>query len=258
MSFKVLAKSTLGLALCLSFSCTNVLTSSDVSNSISSENEKSFGIKAIASTAPSVKPSLKPCPVPPPPPPIPAQVIQKIKKENPNLLVELDTLKTLGMVEGHAKMTELAKKYPQYFKAPPPLRPAPKDCSMPSGSASIQPPTPPAPSGAPSVKPMPSSGSSIQPPPPPPSGVPSTKPIPSGSASCPPPPPPPPIPSEIIEKIKIENPSLLVELEALKTLAMVEGHAKMTELAKTYPQYFKAPPPLPAEGTCPPPPPAQK
>jgi hypothetical protein len=257
MSFKVLAKSTLGLALCLSFSCTNVLTSSDVLNSTASENEKSFGIKAVASTVPSVRPSLKPCPVPPPPPPIPAQVIQKIKKENPSLLAELEALKTLGMVEGHAKMTELAKKYPQYFKAPPPLRPAPKDCAMPSGSASIQPP-PPGPSGAPSVKPMPSSGSSIQPPPPPPSGVPSTKPIPSGSASCPPPPPPPPIPSEIIEKIKVENPSLLVELEALKTLGMVEGHAKMTELSKTYPQYFKAPPPLPAEGTCPPPPPAQK
>lgn len=126
MSFKVLAKSTLGLALCLSFSCTNVLTTSDVSNSTSSENEKSFGIKAVASTAPS----LKPCPVPPPPPPIPPQVIKKIKKENPSLLVELETLKTLSFVEAHAKMTELANTYPQYFKAPPPL-PAEGTCPPP-------------------------------------------------------------------------------------------------------------------------------
>ncbi|MFN8672956.1 MAG: hypothetical protein U0457_12860 [Candidatus Sericytochromatia bacterium] len=82
-------------------------------------------------------------------------------------------------------------------------------------------------------------------------------PKPQVSGSCPPPPPPPPIPQEVLAKIKAENPTLLTQVEALKSLTPDEFFTKMTELAKQYPQYFKAPPPKP-QGSCPPPPQGQQ
>lgn len=78
-------------------------------------------------------------------------------------------------------------------------------------------------------------------------------PLPKPSGSCPPPPPPPPIPKQVLDTIKKENPALLIEVEATKSLSFEDFHKKMADLAQKYPKYFKAPPPLPPAGSCPPP-----
>lgn len=228
MNFRLLKNSTVGLAICLAFGCSNILTT-DITES-KNLDDLSFAVKAV--TSPSVKPSMKPCPPPPPPPPIPVQVLNKIKKENPSLMTILDSMKTLAPEEHRTKMIELSKQYPQYFKAPPPNA----NCSaIPNGIQQSQ---------APSQKTKAPSNGISQPP---------SQPQPEGSVIplCP---PPPPIPKEIMEKIKIEEPNLMTVLESMKTLAPEEHKAKMIELSKQYPQYFKALPELPKDGSCPPPP----
>lgn len=194
------------LAFLLANACSSVFTQQVETvgnNSITSETTQNTGVekKSFKTEAVAVKTVATPlpkasvsCPPPPPPPPIPAEILALIKKENPSLLTVLDSMKTLSFTDFHAKMTALAKQYPKYFKAPPPLPPA---------GVCPPPPAPPkgvvAPSGAPSAMPggQPS-GMPPCPPPPPkggvaPSGAPSA--MPSGQPSGMPPCLPPPVPS---------------------------------------------------------------
>lgn len=101
--------------------------------------------------------------------------------------------------------------------------------------------------------PLPSQSSSPLPPPPSPLPSPSSSGL-SGQpySQCGVVPLPPP---NIMDRIKIENPALLTQVQATQSMTFLDGYNTMVNLANQYPQYFMPPPPLPADGTCPPPPP---